>query len=132
MKKLNSPFLRNRTRYFPARVVLSIAFLAAMIFVIARIDSPSRAQGCTTDPVVAVNVPLSLNTAPPLPPFPGIISALAPFPARLLVKWTSDNVSDVAVLRMPPPSPPGRPLFPLNVDQQHDQWKQCRLRRCNQ
>ena len=56
MKKLNPPFLRNRTGYFLARVVISIAFLAAMILVIARTDSTSRAQGCTTDPVVANNL----------------------------------------------------------------------------
>src|SRR6185436_6749230 len=57
MKKLNPPSLRNRTGYFLARVVISIGLLAAMVFVIARTDSPSRAQGgCTTDPVVANNL----------------------------------------------------------------------------
>ncbi|HJY27664.1 MAG TPA: choice-of-anchor Q domain-containing protein, partial [Pyrinomonadaceae bacterium] len=43
--------------YFLLRVVVSVGLLAAMVFVIARNDSTSRAQGgCTTDPVVANNV----------------------------------------------------------------------------
>jgi|GEM_PF-1608191 len=56
MKKLNPPLSRNCTGYFLARVVVSIAFLAAMIFVVARTDSTSKAQGCTADPVVANNL----------------------------------------------------------------------------
>jgi hypothetical protein len=55
-EKLNPPFSRNRTGYFLARVVISITFLAALIFVVARTDSTSRAQDCTTDPIVANNL----------------------------------------------------------------------------
>ena len=57
MKKLSPPFSRNPTGFFLARVVVLIWFLAAMIFVVARTDSTSRARsGCTTGPVVANNL----------------------------------------------------------------------------
>ena len=57
MKRINPPFLRNQNGYVVARIVISIAFIAALTFAVARTDSTSKAQsGCTTDPIVANNL----------------------------------------------------------------------------